>query len=69
LSLESLFHVFPMKLQEEFPIKSGQKRGWTFDEVIESSAQGIMLYRKDGDQLAVMTFNKFKELIKTKTWE
>jgi len=69
LSLESLFHVFPMKLREGFPIKSGQKRGWTFDEVIESSAQGIMLYRKDGDQLAVMTFNKFKELIKTKTWQ
>lgn len=47
--------------------KEGQKRGWTFEEILEVS--GIMKYSKDGQWLVVMSFEKFKELIKDKEWE
>ena len=53
----------------DMPYKTGQKRGWTFDEVLEISPPGMMLYRKDDEQLVVMTFEKFKELIQNKKWE
>lgn len=54
----------------EMPYKVGQKRGWTYEEVLESSPSGMMLYRNnDAEQLVVMTFEKFKELVKAKTWE
>lgn len=62
--------IVPKDVIDLIPFKKGQKRGWTFEEVIEGSPHGMMLYTKDEDkQLVVMTFEKFKGLIKNKKWE
>lgn len=53
----------------DMPVREGQKRGWTFEEDLEESPDGIMLYIKDTDNLTVMSFEKFKELIKTRKWQ
>lgn len=54
----------------EMPYKAGQKRGWTFEEVLEKSPDGMMIFRNnDQEQLVVMTFNKFKELVKNRKWQ
>lgn len=56
----------------DMPIKTGQKRGWTFEEVIESSPDDIMLFIhgiNEQDKLVVMTFEKFKQLIKGREWQ
>lgn len=56
----------------DMPIKEGQKRGWTFDEVLESSPENIMLFihgKVPEDKLVVTTFEKFKQLIKTREWQ
>lgn len=51
----------------DITIKTGQKRGWTFEEIIEE--EEFMIYTKEEDSLMVMTFEKFKELIKNKEWQ
>ena len=56
----------------DMPVKEGQKRGWTFDEVLEGSPDNIMLFihgKIKEDKLVVMTFEKFKQLIKTREWQ
>ena len=53
----------------DMPVREGQKKGWTFEEDLEESPDGIMLYIKDADNLTVMSFEKFKELIKTREWQ
>ena len=55
--------VFLPKLHK----RVGQKRGWTFEEDLEK--RDLMIYRKEEQELIVMTFEKFKELIKTKQWQ
>lgn len=67
--VSDLWDTFPMKVSEGFPIKSGQKRGWTFNEILESAKDDIMIYSKNEERLAVMTFQKFKKLIKTRKWQ
>jgi len=56
----------------DMPVKKGQKRGWTFEEVINSSPDGIMLFindKEEKEKLVVMSFEKFKQLIKNREWE
>lgn len=58
------------KILFNVPTKQGQKRGWTFEEELEKSEEGIMVYYKDfDDALVVMSFEKFKKLVKEKTWQ
>tara|TARA_R110000803_G_scaffold52425_2_gene107955 strand:+ start:6153 stop:6710 length:558 start_codon:yes stop_codon:yes gene_type:complete len=52
----------------DMTVRKGQKRGWTFEEDLTDNPDG-MVFTKDGDSLMVITFDKFKELIKTRTWD
>lgn len=49
-------------------VRTGQKRGWSFEEDLSGDRE-LMIYEKDGERLVVMSFEKFKEEIKNKTWE
>lgn len=57
----------------DIPVKTGQKRGWTFEEVIEKSPNKVMMFTNLKEEivesLIVMSFEKFKELIKTREWQ
>jgi len=53
----------------DMPVKEGQKRGWTFEEILEESPEDIMVYvNKEKEKLLVMSFEKFKELVKSRKW-
>ena len=63
--------LFPGTLlgSEAFPCKAGQKRGWTFKEVLTEDSRNMMMYsRKESLSLMVMSFDKFKELVKSRIW-
>lgn len=56
----------------DMPVRKGQKRGWTFEEEIKSSPDGLMLFIHglvEEDKLVVMTFDKLKELVKQRKWD
>ncbi len=52
----------------DMPVREGQKRGWTFEEDLMKSPDGMIFVRGE-DRLHVMTFNKFKELVKNRKWQ
>jgi hypothetical protein len=64
--------LFPggMKDVIGLPTKEGQKRGWSFKEILEESPENMMMFRSnEGASLIAMSFEKFKELVKARTWE
>lgn len=65
---EELCELFKTStIKEDLFIREGQKRGWSFDE--DLLIHEMMLYRKDGESLGVMSFETFKKLIKKETWQ
>jgi hypothetical protein len=46
------------------PIKTGQKRGWSFEEILTTNLAGVMWYQNEDKTLLVMSFEKFKKFIK-----
>lgn len=67
---EKLFNPTSYELKKFFslPKKIGQKRGWSFEEELQKHEM-IIFQNKLKESLLVMSFEKFKQLIKTKEWQ
>jgi len=68
LEKDSLKNICPAIHEDMCIIKIGQKRSWTFKELLKK-IDFVIHRQKNEKELIVMSFKKFKEIIKNIKWQ